>query len=113
MKKTARQRFLRKTRALTLTISIPSMLLSEQKTGVKKSGSVMNLKRSQSVREVWRSRRSSSEACLSNNEEEVTNMPGMGEDGEGLGYRLKRSLTVSHIIDNINNFDAIFNEKCA
>lgn len=111
-KKTARQRFLRRTRALTLTISIPSMLATDQKTAStkEKSGSVVNLKRSQSSRDVCRRARSSSEQCLSREEEVLGLQPGsladMREDQqqehEGFGFRLKRSLTVSHIIDNFN-----------
>ena len=112
-RKTARQRFLRRTRALTLTISIPSMLVANDQ-----SNSL--LKRSQSSREVWRGRRSSSEQCISlasRKEEEqdvcvqpgslanMSNMDNLGTEAEGVGsfgFRLKRSLTVSHIIENFN-----------
>ena len=120
-KKTARQRFLRRSRALTLTISIPSLSLSSSfKVDKKRSESVMNLKRSQSSREVWRPSQcrslSASENCLdigaisAINVSEVHNnnnipSPGPGRTGRGgglFGYKLKRSLTVSHILDNIN-----------
>ena len=78
------------------------------------------LKRSQSSREVWRGRRSSSEQCInlaSRKEEEqdvcvqpgslanMSNMDNLGTEAEGVGsfgFRLKRSLTVSHIIENFN-----------
>ena len=128
-RKTARQRFLRRTRALTLTISIPSMLVANDQSskmhGKEKvdGGRVTSsslLKRSQSSREVWRGRRSSSEQCISlasRKEEEqdvciqpgslanMSNMDNLGTEAEGVGsfgFRLKRSLTVSHIIENFN-----------
>ena len=131
-KKTARQRFLRRSRALTLTISIPSLTMSSSFKVDKKSESVINLKRSQSSRDVWRHKLSASENCLDQEHTVVTNMstvsvinvselnnnnnnnnntnhrpspgPGVrGGRGSGLfGYKLKRSLTVSHILDNIN-----------
>ena len=131
-KKTARQRFLRRSRALTLTISIPSLSMSSSFKVDKKSESVINLKRSQSSRDVWRHKLSASENCLDQEHTVVTNMstvsvinvselhnnnnnnnttnhrpspgPGVrGGRGSGLfGYKLKRSLTVSHILDNIN-----------
>ena len=106
-KKTARQRFLRRTRALTLTISIPSMLVNEAREK-EKTGSVISLKRSQSSRDVWRSRRSCSEHCLAREEQVEGVQPGSLADmreehtENSFGYRLKRSLTVSHIIDNFN-----------
>ena len=130
-KKTARQRFLRRSRALTLTISIPSLSMSSSFKVDKKSESVINLKRSQSSRDVWRHKLSASENCLDQEHQVVTNIgtvsvinvselhnnnnnnnsspspaPGQsarGGGGSGLfGYKLKRSLTVSHILDNIN-----------
>ena len=129
-KKTARQRFLRRSRALTLTISIPSLSMSSSFKVDKKSESVINLKRSQSSRDVWRHKLSASENCLDQEQQVVTNIgtvsvinvselhnnnnnnnspsprPGQsarGGGGSGLfGYKLKRSLTVSHILDNIN-----------
>ena len=132
-KKTARQRFLRRSRALTLTISIPSLSMSSSFKVDKKSESVINLKRSQSSRDVWRHKLSASENCLDQDHQVVTNIgtvsvinvsevhnnnnnnnnhhshspspgPGVrGGRGSGLfGYKLKRSLTVSHILDNIN-----------
>ena len=113
-KKTARQRFLRRTRALTLTISIPSMAVTTNLAtdkASKRSESVSNLKRSQSSRDVWSSKRSASENCL-DREEEVMSDAGcvstinvtdiQNNNSEGFGYRLKRSLTVSHILDNLN-----------
>ena len=131
-RKTARQRFLRRTRALTLTISIPSMLIAndqsnkvpakEKVEGGRVTSSSL-LKRSQSSREVWRGRRSSSEQCISlasrkEEEQDVCVQPGslanmdnidnidkLGSDKDGIGsfgFRLKRSLTVSHIIENFN-----------
>ena len=84
-RKTARQRFLRRTRALTLTISIPSMLVANEqggKTAVKDKAPTSSsslLKRSQSSREVWRGRRSSSEQCInlaSRQEENISVQPG-------------------------------------
>ena len=128
-RKTARQRFLRRTRALTLTISIPSMLVANDQSSKMpakekvEGGRVASsnlLKRSQSSREVWRGRRSSSEQCInlaSRTEEEqdvcvqpgslanMSNMDNLGAESEGggsFGFRLKRSLTVSHIIENFN-----------
>ena len=129
-RKTARQRFLRRTRALTLTISIPSMLVANDQSSkmpakekVEEGERVTSsnlLKRSQSSREVWRGRRSSSEQCInlaSRKEEEqdvcvqpgslanMSNMDNLGTEAEGVGsfgFRLKRSLTVSHIIENFN-----------
>ena len=133
-KKTARQRFLRRSRALTLTISIPSLSMSSSFKVDNKSESVINLKRSQSSRDVWRHKLSASENCLDQEHQVVTNIgtvsvinvsevhnnninnnnhnnnnnespsPGVrGGRGSGLfGYKLKRSLTVSHILDNIN-----------
>ena len=126
-RKTARQRFLRRTRALTLTISIPSMLVANEqggKTAVKEKAPTSSsslLKRSQSSREVWRGRRSSSEQCInlaSRQEENISVQPGSlanmtnldkmdnlvteSEGAPSFGFRLKRSLTVSHIIDNFN-----------
>ena len=132
-KKTARQRFLRRSRALTLTISIPSLSMSSSFKVDKKSESVINLKRSQSSRDVWRHKLSASETCLDQEHQVVTNIGtvsvtnvselhnnnnnnnnnrnnnsshgqgGRGGGGSGLfGYKLKRSLTVSHILDNIN-----------
>ena len=130
-RKTARQRFLRRTRALTLTISIPSMLVANDQSNkmpakekVEEGERVTSsnlLKRSQSSREVWRGRRSSSEQCInlaSRQEENISVQPGslanmtnldkmdnMVTETEGapsFGFRLKRSLTVSHIIDNFN-----------
>ena len=129
-RKTARQRFLRRTRALTLTISIPSMLVANEQSnkmqgkekvdGGRVTSSSSLLKRSQSSREVWRGRRSSSEQCISlagrkEEEQEVcvqpgslanmSNMDNLTTEREGVGsfgFRLKRSLTVSHIIENFN-----------
>ena len=116
-RKSARQRFLRRTRALTLTISIPSMLVGEGRSKQEKpTPSSSLLKRSQSSREVWRGRRSASEHCLAREEEvvglgrdyggtteELRSCREEGVEGEGgLGYRLKRSLTVSHILDNFH-----------
>ena len=130
-KKSAKQRFLRRSRALTLTISIPSLSMSSSFKVDKKSESVINLKRSQSSRDVWRHKLSASENCLDQEHQVVTNIgtvsvinvsevhnnnninsnnnnhspsPGVrGGRGSGLfGYKLKRSLTVSHILDNIN-----------
>ena len=78
------------------------------------------LKRSQSSREVWRGRRSSSEQCInlasSRKEDDIcvqpgslanmSNMDNLETESEGVGgsfgFRLKRSLTVSHIIENFN-----------
>ena len=125
-KKTARQRFLRRSRALTLTISIPSLSMSSSFKGDKnRSESVISLKRSQSSREVWRRSQcrslSASENCLdigavsvinvseattNNNNSSTTTDPRQGlrpgRTGGLFGYKLKRSLTVSHILDNIN-----------
>ena len=138
-RKTSGQRFLRKSRALTLTISIPSLSISssfKNKESSKRSESVISLKRSQSSRDVWRHKLSASENCLDREEEVKSDLGGCisvinissennnqrrdnhaaGDDdseainkfsdspaaGSGFGYKLKRSLTVSHILDNIN-----------
>ena len=73
-KKTARQRFLRRSRALTLTISIPSLSMSSSFKVDNKSESVINLKRSQSSRDVWRHKLSASENCLDQEHQVVTNI---------------------------------------
>ena len=122
-KKTARQKFLRRSRALTLTISIPSLAGA----GGKRSESVISLRRSQSSRDMFRHKltSSASENCLDKEDEVMSDIgggcvsvinvssihnnhvtstsPKSGtRTGAGFGYRLKRSLTVSHIIDNLN-----------
>ena len=126
-KKTARQRFLRRSRALTLTISIPSLSAGSFKSSNKRSESVISLRRSQSTRDVYRHKLSVSENCLDKEDEvmsdigggcvSVINISGSQHDhrnnninntknvsntSSGFGYKLKRSLTVSHILDNIN-----------
>ena len=121
-KKTARQRFLRRSRALTLTISIPSLSAGSFKSSNKRSESVVSLRRSQSTRDVYRHKLSVSENCLdkedevmsdigggcvsviniSNNNNNINNTKNVSNTSSGFGYKLKRSLTVSHILDNIN-----------
>ena len=127
-KKTARQRFLRRSRALTLTISIPSLSAGSFKSSNKRSESVISLRRSQSTRDVYTHKLSVSENCLDKEDEvmsdigggcvSVINISGSEHDhrnnnninntknvsntSSGFGYKLKRSLTVSHILDNIN-----------
>ena len=123
----ARQRFLRRSRALTLTISIPS--LARDTTGItsRRSESVASLRRSHSTRDMGRHRHklSASENCLDREDEVMSDIgPGCvsvinvcnnntgnnnhtsnntNNNGRtGFGYRLKRSLTVSHILDNLN-----------
>ena len=107
---------------MTLTISIPSLSISSSfKADRNRSESVVNLKRSQSTREVWRHSQyrslSASENCLDIGALSVLNVSQVHNNnnnnshsgdvragrGSGLfGYKLKRSLTVSHILDNIN-----------
>lgn len=129
-KQTAGQKFLRRSRALTLTISIPSLSISssfKSRDGNKRSESVLSLRRSQSTRDVWRHKQwSASAQCLDHGDhvsdlglgdhEAVSDLgvPGhvrrgdsrrpsnVTSQGSGFGYKLKRSLTVSHILDNIN-----------
>ena len=118
-KKTARQRFLRRSRALTLTISIPSLSAGSFKSSNKRSESVISLRRSQSTRDVYRHKLSVSENCLDKEDEVMSDIGGgcvsvinisnnnnntknVSNTSSGFGYKLKRSLTVSHILDNIN-----------
>ena len=124
-KKTAKQRFLRRSRALTLTISIPS-LAGVTGAVTKRSESVVNLRRSQSTRDMFRHKltASASENCLDKEDEVMSDIGGgcvsvinvssvnnnnEGKSGagagSGFGYRLKRSLTVntvSQVFDNLN-----------
>ena len=81
-KKTARQRFLRRSRALTLTISIPSLSAGSFKSSNKRSESVVSLRRSQSTRDVYRHKLSVSENCL-DKEDEVKGGKGGGSKSEG------------------------------
>ncbi len=128
-KKTAKQRFLRRSRALTLTISIPSLAGvtgAVTGSGGRRSESVVNLRRSQSTRDMFRHKltASASENCLDKEDEVMSDIGGgcvsvinvssvnnnnEGKDGagagSGFGYRLKRSLTVntvSQVFDNLN-----------
>lgn len=128
-KKTAKQRFLRRSRALTLTISIPSLAGvtgPATSSGGRRSESVVNLRRSQSTRDMFRHKltASASENCLDKEDEvmsdigggcvSVINVSSVNNNnegkrgagpGSGFGYRLKRSLTVntvSQVFDNLN-----------
>ena len=128
-KKTAKQRFLRRSRALTLTISIPSLsgvTGAVTSSGGRRSESVVNLRRSQSTRDMFRHKltASASENCLDKEDEvrsdigggcvSVINVSSVNNNnegksgaghGSGFGYRLKRSLTVntvSQVFDNLN-----------
>ena len=126
----ARQRFLRRSRALTLTISIPSLARDTNGITSRRSESVASLRRSHSTRDMGRHRHklSASENCLDREDEVMSDIgPGCvsvinvsnnntGNNSHnsnnnnnnnnsgrtGFGYRLKRSLTVSHILDNLN-----------
>ena len=129
-KKTAKQRFLRRSRALTLTISIPSLPLPivTSSSGGKRSESVVSLRRSQSSRDMFRHKLTGSfrsETCLDKEDEVMSDLGVRGVSvinvssvhnnnetknsnsniGSGFGYRLKRSLTVStvsQVFDNLN-----------
>ena len=128
-KKTAKQRFLRRSRALTLTISIPSLPLPivTSSSGGKRSESVVSLRRSQSSRDMFRHKLTGSfrsETCLDKEDEVMSDLGVRGvsvinvssvhnnnetknsnSNGSGFGYRLKRSLTVStvsQVFDNLN-----------
>ena len=129
-KKTAKQRFLRRSRALTLTISIPSLPLPivTSSSGGKRSESVVSLRRSQSSRDMFRHKLTGSfrsETCLDKEDEVMSDLGVRGvsvinvssvhnnnetknnnsNNGSGFGYRLKRSLTVStvsQVFDNLN-----------
>ena len=129
-KKTAKQRFLRRSRALTLTISIPSLPLPivTSSSGGKRSESVVSLRRSQSSRDMFRHKLTGSfrsETCLDKEDEVMSDLGVRGvsvinvssvhnnnestnsnnNNGSGFGYRLKRSLTVStvsQVFDSLN-----------
>ena len=130
-KKTAKQRFLRRSRALTLTISIPSLPLPimTSSSGGKRSESVVSLRRSQSSRDMFRHKLTGSfrsETCLDKEDEVMSDLGVRGvsvinvssvdnnneaknsnnnNNGSSFGYRLKRSLTVStvsQVFDNLN-----------
>ena len=124
-KKTAKQRFLRRSRALTLTISIPS--LAGVSSGGKRSESVISLRRSQSSRDMFRHKltASASENCLDKEDEVISDIGGgyrsvinvssvhnnnetKSGAGSGFGYRLKRSLTVSTVSNMFDNLNKSF-----
>ena len=124
-KKTAKQRFLRRSRALTLTISIPSLAGvtgAVSSSGGKRSESVISLRRSQSSRDMFRHKltASASENCLDKEEEVISDIGGgyrsvinvssvhnnnetKSGTGSGFGYRLKRSLTQSEVRSTVSN----------
>ena len=125
-KKTAKQRFLRRSRALTLTISIPS-LAGVSSNGGKRSESVISLRRSQSSRDMFRHKltASASENCLDKEDEVISDIGGgyrsvinvssvhnnnetKSGAGSGFGYRLKRSLTVSTVSNMFDNLNKSF-----
>ena len=125
-KKTAKQRFLRRSRALTLTISIPS-LAGVSSNGGKRSEAVISLRRSQSSRDMFRHKltASASENCLDKEDEVISDIGGgyrsvinvssvhnnnenKSGAGSGFGYRLKRSLTVSTVSNMFDNLNKSF-----